>query len=94
MYKDVIKGPCTSTLVLFNITPSTIEASFLEVEGRLSIREVTKETTSVRLQTAVSARAKGTKEVTHPKVRAIVLGILGFDSLSHRVFFGKFSVVY
>ena len=32
----------------------------------------------------MSARAKGTNGVTHTKVRAIVLGILGFDGLSHR----------
>ena len=51
VHKDVTKGPCSSTLVLIDITPSTIEASFLEVEGRPSIREVTKQTTSVRFQT-------------------------------------------
>jgi hypothetical protein len=71
--------------------PSPIEASFLEVEGRPSIREVTKQTTSVRFQTTVSACAKGAKGVTHTKVRATVLGILGFDGLSHRcgpAFFG------
>ena len=32
----------------------------------------------------MSARAKGTNGVTHTKVRAIVLGILGSDGLSHR----------
>jgi hypothetical protein len=77
VHKDVTKGPCTSTLVLINITPSTIEDSFLEVKGRPSIREVMMQTTSVRFQTTMSARAKGTKGVTHTKVRAIVLGILG-----------------
>jgi hypothetical protein len=41
VHKDVTKCPCTSTLVLINITTSTIEVSFLEVEGRPSIREVT-----------------------------------------------------
>ena len=45
VHKDVTKGPCTRTLVLINITPSTIEVSFLEVEGRPRIREVTKQTT-------------------------------------------------
>ena len=34
LHEDVTKGPCTSTRVLINITPSTIEASLLEVEGR------------------------------------------------------------
>ena len=57
VHEDVTKGPCTSTFVLINITPSTIEAAFVEIKCGPSIRDwVTKETTSVRFQTAVSAR--------------------------------------
>jgi hypothetical protein len=37
VHEDVTEGPCTGSLVLINITPSTIEALFLEVEGRPSI---------------------------------------------------------
>ena len=33
VHKDVTNGPCTSTLVLITVTPSTIESSFLKVEG-------------------------------------------------------------
>ena len=36
LHEDVMKGPYTSTLVIINITPSTIEASFLEIEGPAS----------------------------------------------------------
>ena len=81
VHEDVTKGPCTSTFVLINITPRTIEAAFVEIKCGPSIREVTKETTSVRFQTTVSAAdgAKGTKGVTHTEVRTKVLGILGFD---------------
>jgi hypothetical protein len=84
VHEDVTKGPCTSTFVLINIATSAIEAAFVEIKCGPSIREVTKETTSVRFQTSVSAGAKGTKGVTHTEVRTEVLGILGFDGLSHR----------
>ena len=33
VHENVTKGPCTSTLVLITVTPSTIESSFLKVEG-------------------------------------------------------------
>jgi hypothetical protein len=37
VHEDVTESPGTSTLVLIKITPSTIEASFLEVESCPSI---------------------------------------------------------
>jgi hypothetical protein len=50
VHADVTKGPYTNTLqmILIAVTPSTIETSFLKVEGRPSLREVAKQTTSVR----------------------------------------------